>query len=66
MMSGPPATHGVGDRSLDLWVGHPPEEIEAVTLACLFEDVEEDGAGVVVVQEGKAVVATEGDEVVVT
>lgn len=42
------------------------EEIEAVTLACLFEDVEEDGAGVVVVQEGKAVVATEGDEVVVT
>jgi hypothetical protein len=47
-------------------VGHPPEEIEAVTLACLFEDVEEDGAGVVVVQEGKAVVATEGDEVVVT
>jgi hypothetical protein len=42
------------------------EEIKAVALAGLFEDVEEDAAGVVVVEEGKSSVTTEGDEVVVT
>jgi hypothetical protein len=42
------------------------EEIEAVALASLFEDFEEDCAGVVVVEEGKPMVATEGDEVIVT
>ena len=42
------------------------EKIEAVTSAGFFEDVEEDGAGSIVVEEGKASVATEGDEVVVT
>jgi len=36
-----------------------------VALAKLLEGVEEDSAGVVVVQVGKATVATEGDEVVV-
>jgi hypothetical protein len=41
-----------------LWVGHPP-------LAESLKDVEEDDAGVVVVQVGQPVVTTEGEEVMV-
>jgi hypothetical protein len=35
------------------------EDVELMTTARVFEDVEEDGAGVVVVEEGKPAVAAE-------
>jgi len=41
------------------------EEVELVALAESFEGVEEDDAGVVVVQVGQPVVTTEGEEVMV-
>lgn len=41
------------------------EDVKLVLLSYAFEGVEEDGAGVVVVEVGETVVTTEGDEVVV-
>jgi hypothetical protein len=41
------------------------EELELVALAESLKDVEEGDAGVVVVEVGESVVATEGEEVVV-
>ncbi len=38
--------------------GPPAEDVELVLLSCAFEGVEEDGAGVVVVEVGETVVTT--------
>ena len=41
------------------------EHVEVVSAAGLFENLEENRPGVVVIEERKTAVATEGDEVVV-
>ena len=58
---------GFVDEEMDVF-GHEDVavHVEAVTRASTFEKFEEHCAGVVVVEEGKTLEATEGDEVVVS